>query len=60
MSIATATEWRSADLEGKTWCVLRWINNSSVEYIMSASGKTKRFRSRAAATNAAERLNLAA
>lgn len=50
------SEWRSGDLEGKTWCVYRW-KDSHVEYVMNSSEKTKRFRSRAAANKAADTLN---
>ena len=50
------SEWRAGDIEGKTWCVLRW-KDSRVEYVMNSSEKTKRFRSRAAANKVAENLN---
>ena len=56
MNANTDTPWRAGDIEGKTWCVYRWIDNC-VENHLNAAGKTLRFRSRAAATRAAERMN---
>jgi hypothetical protein len=50
------SEWRSGDIEGKTWCVYRW-KDSHVEYVTNTSEKIKRFRSRAAANEFATTLN---
>jgi hypothetical protein len=53
------SDWRSGDLEGRTWCTYRWFDNH-VEYVRNTSGKIRRYRSRAAAQKAAEALNRAA
>ena len=50
------SDWRVADLEGKTWSVYRWKQNRIV-HLKNKTNKIKRFRSRIAADRAAFDLN---
>ena len=50
------SDWRVADLEGKTWSVYRWKQNRIV-HLTNKTNKIKRFRSRMAADRAAFELN---
>jgi hypothetical protein len=50
------SEWRTGDLEGKSWSVYRWKHNHVI-HLMNKANKIKRFRSRQTADRAAFELN---
>lgn len=54
----SCSEWRTGDFGSRTFCAFRWLDNHVV-YVRNASGMILRFRTRAAAQRAADKLNLA-